>query len=68
MYPGWLDMRVYQSTWGRVSQYAPGTTITPFVKASYKSLCFGSSVQSDYSPSIDQVHAQTLVPKQTMMT
>ena len=32
MYPGWLDMGAWWGTWGRVSWYAPGATISAFMK------------------------------------
>ena len=53
-----------------MSWYAPRAAISHFAlyKRGNQTIHFGISVQSDYSHSIEQVHALSFLPKQIMMS
>ena len=67
MYPGWLNLGTCWGTLGRVSQYAPGATISPFIKGVTRASALASP-QSDHLHSVDLMHAKTFPPKQIMMS
>ena len=49
-----------------MSHCAPAAAISPFIKGVKQSIDFGISAQSDFFCSVNQVHAWTSLPKQTM--
>ena len=45
MYPGWLDAGAHQATWGKVSRYAPGAIISPFLKGGTRASALASPLR-----------------------